>query len=289
MTTFSILETSSRLPPKLKEKLVFGVAENDSFNKLILGAQLDWRQVSVLRGYCKYLLQVGVPFSQSYMEDTLNRYPAIAGLLIELFEAGFITYSNGQKTKILGVSEDVLDTFDMRTTSGADADWRIATADLMPRHFTITIYDVNASLRATSKDNVVVVNDKLAQTMFGDSDPLDKVITVNAPQATAWRVFTAGMSSWWPLAHYKIGRVNAVAAVVEKLAARCGNRLINPRSSSPLTRRWMPDLDLRFKASFISSKDGETPVAVSRWLINSNNSRCFLVSMGPPSAAQNEP
>src|SRR4249919_337253 len=71
------------------ERIWRGVAENDAFNKLILGAQLDWRQVSVLRGYCKYLLQTGVPFSQSYMEDTLNRYPAIAGLLIELFEAGF--------------------------------------------------------------------------------------------------------------------------------------------------------------------------------------------------------
>jgi len=44
--------------------------------------------------------------------------------------------------------------------SGADADWRIGTADLMPRHFTITVYDLNASLRATSRDNVVVVNDK---------------------------------------------------------------------------------------------------------------------------------
>src|SRR3954463_4312861 len=44
--------------------------------------------------------------------------------------------------------------------SGADADWRIATADLMPRHFTITVYDLNASLRASSKDSVVVVNGK---------------------------------------------------------------------------------------------------------------------------------
>jgi len=66
-----------------------GDAENDSFNRLILGARLGWRQVAVLRGYCKYLLQIGVPFSQSYMEETLNRYPAIAGLLVELFEAGF--------------------------------------------------------------------------------------------------------------------------------------------------------------------------------------------------------
>ena len=43
----------------------------------------------MLRGYCKYLLQTGVPFSQSYMEETLNRYPLIAGLLVELFEAKF--------------------------------------------------------------------------------------------------------------------------------------------------------------------------------------------------------
>ena len=43
----------------------------------------------MLRGYCKYLLQTGAAFSQAYMEDTLNRYPAIAGLLVELFLARF--------------------------------------------------------------------------------------------------------------------------------------------------------------------------------------------------------
>ncbi|HET8940702.1 MAG TPA: NAD-glutamate dehydrogenase [Rudaea sp.] len=71
------------------ERIWRGQAENDGFNKLILGALLDWRQVSVLRGLCKYLLQTGVPFSQSYMEETLNQYPLIAGLLVELFEAKF--------------------------------------------------------------------------------------------------------------------------------------------------------------------------------------------------------
>ena len=43
----------------------------------------------MLRGYCKYLQQVGIAFSQSYMEETLNRYPAIANLLVELFNAKF--------------------------------------------------------------------------------------------------------------------------------------------------------------------------------------------------------
>ncbi|MBX3700610.1 MAG: NAD-glutamate dehydrogenase [Dokdonella sp.] len=71
------------------EQIWRGNAENDGFNKLILGAHMSWRQVAMLRGYCKYLLQTGVPFSQAYVEETLNRYPALAGLLVELFEAGF--------------------------------------------------------------------------------------------------------------------------------------------------------------------------------------------------------
>ena len=66
-----------------------GQAENDGFNRLVLGARLEWRQVAVLRGYCKYLLQVGLPYSQPYMEEVIGRYPLIAGLLIELFLARF--------------------------------------------------------------------------------------------------------------------------------------------------------------------------------------------------------
>uniref|UniRef100_UPI0026022E5A NAD-glutamate dehydrogenase domain-containing protein n=1 Tax=Oleiagrimonas sp. TaxID=2010330 RepID=UPI0026022E5A len=66
-----------------------GNAESDGFNRLVLGALLHWRQVAMLRGYCKYLQQVGIAFSQSYMEETLNRYPAIANLLVELFNAKF--------------------------------------------------------------------------------------------------------------------------------------------------------------------------------------------------------
>jgi hypothetical protein len=31
----------------------------------------------------------------------------------------------------------------------------------------------------------------------------------------AWRVFTGQMGSWWPLAHYKIGKTNAVDAIIE--------------------------------------------------------------------------
>jgi pSer/pThr/pTyr-binding forkhead associated (FHA) protein len=43
--------------------------------------------------------------------------------------------------------------------SGADADWRIGTADLMPRHFVVTVRANDVSIRPASADCVVVVND----------------------------------------------------------------------------------------------------------------------------------
>jgi glutamate dehydrogenase len=66
-----------------------GKAENDGFNRLILAANLSWKQIAMLRAYCKYLLQIGVPFSQNYVEATFARYPILARLMTELFEARF--------------------------------------------------------------------------------------------------------------------------------------------------------------------------------------------------------
>lgn len=66
-----------------------GEAENDGFNQLVLRAGLDWRQVSILRAYAKYYKQIGVPFSQDYIESALNNHPAIARKLVHLFELRF--------------------------------------------------------------------------------------------------------------------------------------------------------------------------------------------------------
>jgi uncharacterized protein YndB with AHSA1/START domain len=48
-----------------------------------------------------------------------------------------------------------------------------------------------------------------------DPNSVRKFVTVNAPRDVAWRVFTQQMGTWWPLAFYKIGKVNAVDAVIE--------------------------------------------------------------------------
>ncbi len=44
--------------------------------------------------------------------------------------------------------------------SGAEADWRVTTADLMPRHFVLTVHGLNTAVRPCSADVVAAVNDK---------------------------------------------------------------------------------------------------------------------------------
>ena len=66
-----------------------GDIENDGFNRLLFGASLNAREVMILRAYCRYLLQTGVPFSQAYMERTLTANSGIARNLVRLFETRF--------------------------------------------------------------------------------------------------------------------------------------------------------------------------------------------------------
>ncbi len=64
-------------------------ADNDDFNRLVVRADLGWREVSLLRAYSRYLQQVGVTFSQAYMQQALSTYPKMAWQLVELFYARF--------------------------------------------------------------------------------------------------------------------------------------------------------------------------------------------------------
>lgn len=66
-----------------------GKTASDGFNGLVLACHLNWREVKGIRAYCKYLLQTGITYSQSYMEETLSRHPFMARLLVELFDAMF--------------------------------------------------------------------------------------------------------------------------------------------------------------------------------------------------------
>ena len=63
--------------------------ENDGFNRLVLMGGLTGREASILRAYAKYMRQVGVTFSQSYIESTLANYPHIGTQIVNLFAKKF--------------------------------------------------------------------------------------------------------------------------------------------------------------------------------------------------------
>ncbi len=72
------------LEPLFKEAFLAawrGEIENDGFNRLLLCAGLSAREIVVVRAYCRYLLQTGIPFSQAYMERVLVAQAPIAKAL----------------------------------------------------------------------------------------------------------------------------------------------------------------------------------------------------------------
>ncbi|MFT5721522.1 MAG: glutamate dehydrogenase, partial [Motiliproteus sp.] len=66
-----------------------GEIESDGFNALVIAAGIGWRQVILLRALCKYLLQLRLPFSQTYMQQTLATNATITRLLVAFFEQRF--------------------------------------------------------------------------------------------------------------------------------------------------------------------------------------------------------
>ena len=66
-----------------------GDAENDGFNSFVTSAGFAWREATLLRAFCKYVLQTRIGYSQAYMQAVLARYPAYCRALIDKFEASF--------------------------------------------------------------------------------------------------------------------------------------------------------------------------------------------------------
>src|SRR5207302_7601426 len=89
-----------------------GHAEADRLNELVLRAGLDWRQITVLRAYARYLRQIDIKHSQNDLFDALLGAPRTAAALVQLFEARFDPSRSEQhrqrKTANLGIEIDGL-------------------------------------------------------------------------------------------------------------------------------------------------------------------------------------
>jgi glutamate dehydrogenase len=71
------------------DALLFGQAENDALNGLILLTGLHWKDIDLLRAYRNYYLQLGGRFGLYRFHQALLGNPAVARLLYRYFEARF--------------------------------------------------------------------------------------------------------------------------------------------------------------------------------------------------------
>jgi glutamate dehydrogenase len=90
------------------EKVWNGHVENDGFNQLVIKADLDWKQIMLLRAYYLYLRQAGATFSQTYVEKTLANNSDITGLLVELFEVKFNPNAKSRDKRVEAIESSVI-------------------------------------------------------------------------------------------------------------------------------------------------------------------------------------
>ncbi|MBT4939480.1 MAG: NAD-glutamate dehydrogenase, partial [Rhodospirillaceae bacterium] len=103
------------------EQVWNGEVESDGFNALVACAGLAPREVMVLRAMCKYLLQARIPFSQTYMEQTLIANPGIAGDIVSMFAIIFNPVTcHEAKTKAPRIKRRILKT--LEAVESADQD-----------------------------------------------------------------------------------------------------------------------------------------------------------------------
>ena len=99
-----------------------GRSEPDRFNALVMGADLGWRQVGILRAIGRYLRQTGSTYSQTYVAQALNANVEIARLLVALFETKFDPGLSLSKADRADEVEDLRDKIKLALDSVASLD-----------------------------------------------------------------------------------------------------------------------------------------------------------------------
>ena len=84
------------------------LAENDTFNHLVLDTALTWRQVAMLRAYARYIRQTRFGFSQTFIAETLSHNANITQKLAQLFESRFDPNADHDKPNAEELTQDIL-------------------------------------------------------------------------------------------------------------------------------------------------------------------------------------
>jgi glutamate dehydrogenase len=84
------------------------LVHNDSLNKLILRANLQWRDVKMIRAYCKYLQQSCFTYGLESVHSALCNHHKLVSLLVDLFYCRFDpNYKNNREDSKKKIMSDV--------------------------------------------------------------------------------------------------------------------------------------------------------------------------------------
>lgn len=97
-----------------------GDAESDSFNTLIIAAELNWRETALMRTYAKYFRQIGFHFSQNYLAETLVLYPEIVKKFVNLFHLYFDPALKRDEAAVEALQKEILTAIDAVTNLDQD-------------------------------------------------------------------------------------------------------------------------------------------------------------------------
>lgn len=115
------LEEVENLFQEALGKIYLGIAENDGFNKLVLGATLSWRDIMILRAFAKYLRQVEFRFSQTYIEKALINNTTITKNLVQLFKVWHDPSKQAKaKNQAAEIEKEILQALDSVTSLDED-------------------------------------------------------------------------------------------------------------------------------------------------------------------------
>lgn len=119
-----------------------GWVEADPYNRIVLDAEITWRQADILRAYVRYLRQLRIlPYSATFAAEILAAYPAITRQLIARFVNKF--------DPDLGTSLEARRTQDVELAQSLEAAFAGATgidADTVLRR-------INEAIAATERTN----------------------------------------------------------------------------------------------------------------------------------------
>ncbi|MCL4106622.1 UNVERIFIED_CONTAM: hypothetical protein GTU68_009756 [Idotea baltica] len=105
-------------------RIWFGEAESDSFNRLLVGTRLSWREIALLRAYSRYLRQVQFPYSTEYIAETMANHLHITAGIVELFLTRFSPVFDGdddwRSQRESAVEQRILDSLENVQNLGED-------------------------------------------------------------------------------------------------------------------------------------------------------------------------